>query len=1163
MHMKGTQQGDFSRLLFDRRKHYRAVHLQQGRVQLDSDWNAQVALTRYRQEVETADVVGASAAPAAEAGFGLAVSSCLELGPDKHFVIIGSPEGCRWQSTAPEPRELTIEMQLVPKGNGVIFSRWTRGENGFQLADRLNIEAGRLRYARLGEVELVTEPLAMVDSNCHVAVVSRVDGATLYVDGVMQAEGLSRVPPQSLEKNIFLIGANLRGSTPVDPLDCLFFDFRVLGERRSAEQIQAGIDRPPKADDRLLGWWSFTDGAGSRVRDHSLSCNHGVLRGKDVPPSWLPYRATVSAGRFYVDGLLCENEETVGFESQIDAPKSQFPHRPGVFLFYLDAWEREVQAIEDPELREIALGGPDTTTRSRAIAQVEYLELTTWGEEDDPRHSIEWQRLLDREKTRGKLRARLQGRVSGDLDNHLYRVEIHHPGWSLGGPRPLDGDGTVSVEVSEDGMRLRLAPEVTGFTPGQPVEVFVPGQTVAGEEAVVEALEEDGSLRLDRKLPLGGVAAVRPIASFKWSRDNGSRCYPIAGSVKEGDTELEIGVTARGLDLCSGDWVEVLDDTVVLRRQVRHLCQVKSVDRTHGKIYLEQGVPKHCDDNHQGGHPFLRTWDQRDEEVALLASGVRLARANPLVLEKDVQVDFVGNTAYRSGDYWTVATRQLAQDVEWPRNEHGEPDALAPHGVEHHYAPLALLVHDEDGFRLDDLRRTFQPLSTGAVSKAGDEMEGDLVVKAGLEVWDDLEVRGQARIGQIYGRLCGQDMVDTPQLVDGAVTLRKLAPEVGVVPDGYSILGPSGQSPPGYVATGSKLTLFTEQPEWVDRYEIPSTVGGPYASAELDGKIYTLLEAGDLWIYDPAANSWHRGRKLPDWRRRFAVAAVAGKLHVVGGLDAAGNISGEHLVYDPAQDTWDEAEAMPTRRSHLALAVFGGKLHALGGLRQIPLIGWLLGRFATTRHEVYDPGTDTWHRRCAMPEARYSLAAASSGNSIHAVGGERRWLFRLWGRIRTHHHHRYHAGSDSWSERTRLPSPRSDLSLVEVGGRLYAVGGRGPGWLGDCDRYDPGNDHWEAEAPLHEAIEHPGVAAADGTLFVTGARRFPGSQGVLVEACRMATLFHVHRRDFGVSEELNVTVEEEHGVGAIQAEDAQTEAFQAEDLQTEALQTEDVQTENV
>ena len=39
--------GDFSRRTFDEKKHYRRVLMQQGRVQLDSDWNEQIDINLH------------------------------------------------------------------------------------------------------------------------------------------------------------------------------------------------------------------------------------------------------------------------------------------------------------------------------------------------------------------------------------------------------------------------------------------------------------------------------------------------------------------------------------------------------------------------------------------------------------------------------------------------------------------------------------------------------------------------------------------------------------------------------------------------------------------------------------------------------------------------------------------------------------------------------------------------------------------------------------------------------------------------------------------------------------------------------------------------------------------------------------------------------------
>ena len=55
--------GDFSRQTFDRTKHYDSVLMQQGRVQLDADWNEQQAIHQHRVETEAQDVIGLSGAP--------------------------------------------------------------------------------------------------------------------------------------------------------------------------------------------------------------------------------------------------------------------------------------------------------------------------------------------------------------------------------------------------------------------------------------------------------------------------------------------------------------------------------------------------------------------------------------------------------------------------------------------------------------------------------------------------------------------------------------------------------------------------------------------------------------------------------------------------------------------------------------------------------------------------------------------------------------------------------------------------------------------------------------------------------------------------------------------------------------------------------------------
>lgn len=68
-----NMKGDFSRLngLKARRKHFNAVYKQQGRVQLDSDWNELVAIQAQQQQIRTIDTIGYAGVPVHDGGFDL------------------------------------------------------------------------------------------------------------------------------------------------------------------------------------------------------------------------------------------------------------------------------------------------------------------------------------------------------------------------------------------------------------------------------------------------------------------------------------------------------------------------------------------------------------------------------------------------------------------------------------------------------------------------------------------------------------------------------------------------------------------------------------------------------------------------------------------------------------------------------------------------------------------------------------------------------------------------------------------------------------------------------------------------------------------------------------------------------------------------------------
>ena len=97
--------------------------------------------------------------------------------------------------------------------------------------------------------------------------------------------------------------------------------------------------------------------------------------------------------------------------------------------------------------------------------------------------------------------------------------------------------------------------------------------------------------------------------------------------------------------------------------------------------------------------PRIRRWD--GDGMFAASGGVWRA------LEQGVQVRFANGT-YKVGDYWTIPARTNSGDVEWPRNTAGTPDFVAPEGIDHHFARLALVhINGSGDIKVDDCRKVF------------------------------------------------------------------------------------------------------------------------------------------------------------------------------------------------------------------------------------------------------------------------------------------------------------------------------------------------------------------------------------------------------------------------------------------------------------------------
>ena len=196
--------------------------------------------------------------------------------------------------------------------------------------------------------------------------------------------------------------------------------------------------------------------------------------------------------------------------------------------------------------------------------------------------------------------------------------------------------------------------------------------------------------------------------SFKWSRENGSVTFSIL-NLNGDEVALEHLGRDERFSLREGDWVEIVDDGITLRGEAHPMYKVKSIDRDRLVVTLDvpDGATLPVYDGTSTSHPLLRRWDQKqldptlgypemaDADDGTPVGALVLGENNRLLIEDGIQVYFDSATSdtphtYRTGDYWLIPARTETGDVDWP-GPADDPKTVPPHGVQHHYAPLAFV----------------------------------------------------------------------------------------------------------------------------------------------------------------------------------------------------------------------------------------------------------------------------------------------------------------------------------------------------------------------------------------------------------------------------------------------------------------------------------------
>lgn len=126
-----------------------------------------------------------------------------------------------------------------------------------------------------------------------------------------------------------------------------------------------------------------------------------------------------------------------------------------------------------------------------------------------------------------------------------------------------------------------------------------------------------------------------------------------------------------------------------------------------------------------------------------------------------------------------------------------------------------------------------------------------------------------------------------------------------------------------------------------------------------------------------------------------------------------------------------------------------------------------------------------WQMLAPLPTPRTEVAVAELGGKIYVAGGYAADGSTL-DVVEV-----YDPATDRWATVAALPAGRNHMSLAALSERLYAVGGyEGPisdsAAAVDVWAYDPAADRWEAVTPLPAPRAAHAVVATEGRLYVVG-----------------------------------------------------------------------------
>jgi uncharacterized protein DUF6519 len=377
----------------------------------------------------------------------------------------------------------------------------------------------------------------------------------------------------------------------------------------------------------------------------------------------------LSPGTIYVGGLRVTLEATEAFSLQKDWLQQAATDRPAltkrerIDQVYLEVWQQPVTSTEDGELREVALGGPDTSVRLRTMRRVHVLPDV--GSESC---SAGWAKVTasvglgpDNERTNdATLRV-------GYLPNTAPAANLCSPSVQSG---YLGAENqAIRVEVGSGGNTL-----LWGFDNASPLYRVTVTTDVAGAQVIhfLQPPKDEASWPLaEQVVELLPWSAVLPNGE-KVAETNGGFLAKVSAAYDPNAQTIKV--------------LPVVPATFGTTWQSR--SDAASIGTASTSFF------------------YLRAWN-RGADIASQPE-IPFTPGTPVELKNTGITVTVTGTTMRPGDFWIIAARpeSPAKVVPWAL----ESGQLAK-GIRRFYAPLGLIHWRPLGIQTAyDCRNTFAPL---------------------------------------------------------------------------------------------------------------------------------------------------------------------------------------------------------------------------------------------------------------------------------------------------------------------------------------------------------------------------------------------------------------------------------------------------------------------